>query len=126
MYCVKIIEEYNLVELLGGYFEQRGSGPISGSGQYTRSLQKTMLHSTIRDYTFNHPLFTNGMKQYSDSTVLRFPEFRKQMTRSNWVLKTHGMRPENHREKIYIFPTILRTKTARPETLKWWNSDIRK
>lgn len=43
----KIIEEYNLKEILGEYFEQRDLGLFLDL-LYIRSLQKTMQPSTIR------------------------------------------------------------------------------
>ena len=67
----KIIEEYNLVELLGGYFEQRDLGLFLDLAVYS-IIAENNAAQYYPDYTFNHPLFTNGMKQYSDSTVSDF------------------------------------------------------
>ena len=67
----KIIEEYNLAELLGGYFEQRDLGLFLDLAVYS-IIAENNAAQYYPDYTYNHPLFTNGMKQYSDSTVSDF------------------------------------------------------
>ena len=52
------------------------------------------------DYTFNHPLFTNGMKQYSDSTV---SDFLNSVTDDQSIgFLNSWNETRNHREKIYI------------------------
>ena len=95
----KIIEEYNLVELLGGYFEQRDLGLFLDLAVYS-IIAENNAAQYYPDYTYNHPLFTNGMKQYSDSTVSDF---------LNSVTDDHSIgflnswnETRNHREKIYI------------------------
>ena len=95
----KIIEEYNLVELLGGYFEQRDLGLFLDLAVYS-IIAENNAAQYYPDYTFNHPLFTNGMKQYSDSTV---SDFLNSVTddQSIGVLNSWN-ETRNHREKIYI------------------------
>ena len=95
----KIIEEYNLVELLGGYFEQRDLGLFLDLAVYS-IIAENNAAQYYPDYTYNHPLFTNGMKQYSDSTV---SDFLNSVTddQSIGVLNSWN-ETRNHREKIYI------------------------
>ena len=105
----KIIEEYNLVEFLGGYFEQCDLGLFLDLAVYS-IIAENNAAQYYPDYIYNHPLFTNGMKQYSDSSV---SDFLNSVTDDQSIgFLTHGMRPETIVKK-YIFPTILRTKTAR-------------
>ena len=95
----KIIEEYNLKEILGGYFEQRDLGLFLDLAVYS-IIAENNAAQYYPDYTFNHPLFTNGMKQYSDSTV---SDFLNSVTddQSIGVLNSWN-ETRNHREKIYI------------------------
>ena len=95
----KIIEEYNLVELLGGYFEQRDLGLFLDLAVYS-IIAENNAAQYYPDYTYNHPLFTNGMKQYSDSTV---SDFLNSVTddQSIGVLNSWN-ETRNHLEKIYI------------------------
>ena len=95
----KIIEEYNLAELLGGYFEQRDLGLFLDLAVYS-IIAENNAAQYYPDYTFNHPLFTNGMKQYSDSTV---SDFLNSVTddQSIGVLNSWN-ETRNHLEKIYI------------------------
>lgn len=67
----KIIEEYNLKEILGEYFEQRDLGLFLDLAVYS-IIAENNAAQYYPDYTYNHPLFANGMKQYSDSTVSDF------------------------------------------------------
>ena len=95
----KIIEEYNLVELLGGYFEQRDLGLFLDLAVYS-IIAENNAAQYYPDYTFNHPLFTNGMKQYSDSTV---SDFLNSVTddQSNGFLNTWN-ETRKKKKKIYI------------------------
>ena len=95
----KIIEEYNLVELLGGYFEQRDLGLFLDLAVYS-IIAENNAAQYYQDYTFNHPLFTNGMKQYSDSTVSDFLNSVTDDQSTGFLNSWNETR--NHREKIYI------------------------
>ena len=95
----KIIEEYNLVELLGGYFEQRDLGLFLDLAVYS-IIAENNASQYYPDYTYNHPLFTNGMKQYSDSTV---SDFLNSVTDDQSIgFLNSWNETRNHREKIYI------------------------
>lgn len=95
----KNIEEYNLAELLGGYFEQRDLGLFLDLAVYS-IIAENNAAQYYPDYIYNHPLFTNGMKQYSDSTV---SDFLNSVTddQSIGVLNSWN-ETRNHLEKIYI------------------------
>ena len=95
----KIIEEYNLAELLGGYFEQRDLGLFLDLAVYS-IIAENNAAQYYSDYTYNHPLFTNGMKQYSDSTV---SDFLNSVTDDQSIgFLNSWNETRNHREKIYI------------------------
>ena len=95
----KIIEEYNLVELLGRYFEQRDLGLFLDLAVYS-IIAENNAAQYYPDYTYNHPLFTNGMKQYSDSTV---SDFLNSVTDDQSIgFLNSWNETRNHREKIYI------------------------
>ena len=95
----KIIEEYNLVELLGGYFEQRDLGLFLDLAVYS-IIAENNAAQYYPDYTYDHPLFTNGMKQYSDSTV---SDFLNSVTDDQSIgFLNSWNETRNHREKIYI------------------------
>ena len=95
----KIIEEYNLVEFLGGYFEQCDLGLFLDLAVYS-IIAENNAAQYYPDYTFNHPLFTNGMKQYSDSTV---SDFLNSVTDDQSIgFLNSWNETRNHREKIYI------------------------
>lgn len=95
----KIIEEYNLVEFLGGYFEQCDLGLFLDLAVYL-IIAENNAAQYYPDYTYNHPLFTNGMKQYSDSTV---SDFLNSVTDDQSIgFLNSWNETRNHREKIYI------------------------
>ena len=95
----KIIEEYNLVELLGGCFEQRDLGLFLDLAVYS-IIAENNAAQYYPDYTYNHSLFTNGMKQYSDSTVSDFLNSVTDDQSTGFLNSWNETR--NHREKIYI------------------------
>ena len=95
----KIIEEYNLAEILGRYFEQRDLGLFLDLAVYS-IIAENNAAQYYPDYTYNHPLFTNGMKQYSDSTV---SDFLNSVTDDQSIgFLNSWNETRNHREKIYI------------------------
>ena len=95
----KIIEEYNLVELLDRYFEQRDLGLFLDLAVYS-IIAENNAAQYYPDYTYNHPLFTNGMKQYSNSTV---SDFLNSVTDDQSIgFLNSWNETRNHSEKIYI------------------------
>ena len=67
----KIIEECSLNHILGKYFGSRDMGLFLDLAVYSIVAENNAAQY-YPDYTYNHPLFTEKMKQYSDSTVSDF------------------------------------------------------
>ena len=95
----KIIEECSLNDILGKYFGSRDMGLFLDLAVYSIIAENNAVQY-YPDYTYNHPLFTEKMKQYSDSTVL---DFLNSVTddQSTGFLNTWN-ESRNYHEKIYI------------------------
>ena len=95
----KIIEECSLNDILGKYFGSRDMGLFLDLAVYS-IIAENNAAQYYPDYTYNHPLFTEKMKQYSDSTVL---DFLNSVTddQSTGFLNTWN-ESRNYHEKIYI------------------------
>ena len=95
----KIIEECSLKDILGKYFGSRDMGLVLDLAVYS-IIAENNAAQYYPDYTYNHPLFTEKMKQYSDSTV---SDFLNSVTddQSTGFLNTWN-ESRNYREKIYI------------------------
>ena len=95
----KIIEECSLNDILGKYFGSRDMGLFLDLAVYS-IIAENNAAKYYPDYTYNHPLFTEKMKQYSDSTV---SDFLNSVTddQSTGFLNTWN-ESRNYREKIYI------------------------
>ena len=95
----KIIEECSLNDILGKYFGSRDMGLFLDLAVYS-IIAENNAAQYYPDYTYNHPLFTEKMKQYSDSTV---SDFLNSVTddQSIGFLNTWN-ESRNYREKIYI------------------------
>lgn len=95
----KIIEECSLNDILGKYFRSRDIGLFLDLAVYS-IIAENNAAQYYPDYTYNHPLFTEKMKQYSDSTV---SDFLNAVTddQSTGFLNTWN-ESRNYREKIYI------------------------
>ena len=95
----KIIEECSLNDILGKYFGSRDMGLFLDLAVYS-IIAENNAAQYYPDYTYNHPLFTEKMKQYSDSTV---SDFLNSVTddQSTGFLNTWN-ESRNYHEKIYI------------------------
>ena len=95
----KIIEECSLNDILGKYFRSRDIGLFLDLAVYS-IIAENNAAQYYPDYTYNHPLFTEKLKQYSDSTV---SDFLNSVTddQSTGFLNTWN-ESRNYREKIYI------------------------
>ena len=105
----KIIKDYKLEEILGMYFKDRDLGLFLDLAVYS-IITEDNASQYYPDYAYNHPLFKQNMKIYSDSTVSAFLQSVTEDQNAGFLNEWNGSR--NHREKN-IYPTIPQTKTAR-------------
>ena len=95
----KIIKDYKLEEILGMYFKDRELGLFLDLAVYS-IITEDNASQYYPDYAYNHPLFTQNMKIYSDSTVSAFLQSVTEDQNAGFLNEWNGSR--NHREKIYI------------------------
>ncbi len=95
----KIIRDYKLNEVLGLYFKQKDLGLFLDLVTYT-IITENNAGQYYPMYAYNHPLFTDKMKIYSDSTVSDFLQSVTVEQSVGFLNEWNGSR--NHREKIYI------------------------
>ena len=95
----KILDEYKLPELLGEQFEEKELGLFLDLIAYTITCENN-AGQYYPMYAFGHPLFTKGMRIYSDSKV---SEFLCGMTGEESIGFLNDWNAScDHREKIYI------------------------
>ena len=95
----KILDEYKLPELLGEQFEEKDLGLFLDLIAYTITCENN-AGQYYPMYAFGHPLFTKGMRIYSDSKV---SEFLCGMTGEESIGFLNDWNAScDHREKIYI------------------------
>lgn len=95
----KIIEEYNLCGILEKYVKKKELGLLLDLSAYS-IITEGNAGQYYPDYAYHHPLFTNGMKIYSDSKV---SDFLQSMTDELSVgFLNDWNESRDHREKIYI------------------------
>ena len=95
----KIIEECSLNDILGKYFRSRDIGLFLDLAVYS-IIAENNAAQYYPDYAFNHPLFTEDMKIYSDSTLSEFFRSINENQRQGFLDKWNEER--NHRERIYV------------------------
>jgi hypothetical protein len=95
----KIIKDYKLDTLLSGQFNDRDLGLLTDLAAYT-IIAENNAGQYYPDYAYNHPLFTERMKMYSDSTVSGFLNNMDVDQRIGFLNRWNESR--DHRERIYI------------------------
>ena len=95
----KIVEDYKLPEILGRYLPAKDVGLLLDLAAYS-IVEEDNRAQHYPAYAFCHPLFTEGMRQYSDSKVSDFVQEMEPEVSSSFQNDWNARR--NHREKIYI------------------------
>ena len=94
----KVIQHYKLEERIGEIIE-KDSGLFFDLAAYT-IVSENNAAQYYPDYAYNHPLFTDGMKVYSDSKGSRF---LRDISRDDSIaFQNEWNAGRDHREKIYI------------------------
>ena len=95
----KIMDDYGLPNMLQKYFESRDLGLLLDLAVYS-IICESNAGQYYPDYAYNHPLFTEDMQLYSDSTVSRFLNSITDNQSIGFLNGWNAVR--DHREKIYI------------------------
>ena len=96
----KIIKDCKLEEHLSEYFSERDLGLLLDLAVYS-IITEDNAGQYYPDYTYNHPLLTQGMKMYSDATVSYF--LNNGITADKRLGFLEGWNAvRNHRERIYV------------------------
>ena len=95
----KIMNDYGIPEMLRPYFKEKDLGLFMDLAAYS-IVSENNAAQYYPNYAYNHPLFTEGMRIYSDSKV---SEFLNGITRDQSIGFLNAWNEErDHREKIYI------------------------
>ena len=95
----KLIEEYHIPDMLKNYFDSKEAELFLDLMTYS-IITENNAGQYYPDYGFNHPLFSSGMKIYSDSKISSFLSEITQDQRVGFLNEWNEKR--DHREKIYI------------------------
>lgn len=95
----KIINDYSLPEILGRYLKSKDVGLLLDLAAYS-IVEEDNRSQHYPSYAFCHPLFTEGMRIYSDSKVSEFLHSLDDEVSVSFQNEWNEKR--NHRERIYI------------------------
>ena len=95
----KIVSDYSLDKMLGQFFSERDMALLLDLASYS-IVEESNVAQHYPDYAYNHPLYSSGMKIYSDASV---SDFFKSITKdkSTGFLNEWNVK-RNRRERIYI------------------------
>ncbi len=94
----KIINDYQLENMIENIIG-RDTGLFLDLAAYS-IIAENNAGQYYPDYTYNHPLFTDGMRMYSDSKVSEFLKGITTDQSTDFLNQWNGSR--DHRERIYI------------------------
>ncbi|MCL1830173.1 MAG: transposase, partial [Oscillospiraceae bacterium] len=95
----KIMEMYRLPEMLEKYLGEKDTGLFLDLAAYS-IISENNAGQYYPDYAYNHPLFTEGMRIYSDSKVSDFLYKLKEESSVGFLNEWNSSR--DHNERIYI------------------------
>lgn len=95
----QMMKETGIPEILSEYFNDRDLGLFLDLITYTLICENN-AGQYYPDYAYNHPLFTEGMRIYSDATVSDF--FGRMTDDQSIGFLNEWNAKRDHREKIYI------------------------
>ena len=95
----KIMEEYGLREIIGHYIHGKDLGLVLDLAAYS-IVTENNAGQYYPNYAYNHPLFTDDMRIYSDSKVSDLLHSISEDEIVGFLNEWNGSR--DHREKIYI------------------------
>ena len=95
----EIIEEYKFTEILEKYISKKDLGLVLDLASYS-IISEDNASQYYPDYAYNHPLFSNNMRIYSDSKVSDLLQSMTTEMSAGFLNDWNSVR--DHREKIYI------------------------
>ena len=95
----RIMEAYRLPEILTKYLGEKDTGLFLDLAAYSIICENN-AGQYYPDYAYNHPLFTEGMRIYSDSKVSDFLNGIKDEQSVGFLNEWNAKR--DHKERIYI------------------------
>lgn len=95
----KIINDYQLKEMLGNFFSERDRSLLLDLAAYA-IVEESNVAQHYPDYAYNHPLYSPCMKIYSDATVSGFFKGITKDKSTGFLNEWNAKR--NKRERIYI------------------------
>ena len=95
----KIIDDYKIPEMLEEYFEEKDIGLLLDLVAYS-IISENNAGQYYPDYAYRHPLFSPGMRIYSDSTVSKFLSSVKDEQIAGFLNDWNTDR--DHKSRIYV------------------------
>ena len=95
----KVMEEYRIPEIINKYFEEGDAGLFLDLVAYS-IISENNAGQYYPEYAYNHPLFTDDMRIYSDSKVSDFLNSITDEQSIGFLNDWNSVM--DHREKIYI------------------------
>ena len=95
----KIVNDYGLPEKLGRYIPAKDVGLLLDLAAYSITEEDNRAQH-YSSYAYSHPLFSDGMRIYSDSRISDFLRSMGERVAAEFQNEWNSER--NHRERIYI------------------------
>ncbi|OUO95694.1 transposase, partial [Drancourtella sp. An210] len=95
----KLLKDSGISDLLSMYLKPKDLGLFQDLAAYS-IITENNAGQYYPDYAYNHPLFTEGMKIYSDSKVSDFLQSLTPEQSTGFLNEWNSAR--DHRQKIYI------------------------
>lgn len=95
----QLLKESGIIEMLGMYLNTKDIGLFQDLAAYSIVMENN-AGQYYPDYAYNHPLFTENMKIYSDSKVSAFLKSLTAEQSTGFLNEWNGS--QDHRQKIYI------------------------
>ena len=112
----KMVSDYSLDKMLGQFFSEQDMALLLDLASYS-IVEESNVAQHYPDYAYNHPLYSSGMKIYSDASV---SDFFKSITKDKSTGFLNEWNAKRNQDHIGVRPQCGQLKPRMLKIQQFW------